>query len=122
VPRQFAAIVALLAGLAVFVAACGGGDDNGGGGAAKETSTPAKQAAAGPTAKCGLGNGQKATGEPIMIGALATKQPGTDFSEIPRTTEAYFNCVNDNGGINGRPVKTSTSRPTRVRPRRSPRS
>jgi branched-chain amino acid transport system substrate-binding protein len=104
-PRQFAAIVALLAGLAVFVAACGSGDDNGGSGAAKETATPAKQAAAGPTAKCGLGNGQKATGEPIMIGALATKQPGTDFSEIPRTTEAYFNCVNDNGGINGRPVK-----------------
>ena len=35
---------------------------------------------------------------------IATKQPGTDFSEIARTAEAYFNCVNDNGGINGRPV------------------
>jgi branched-chain amino acid transport system substrate-binding protein len=104
VPRQLAAVVALLAGLAIFVAACGDSkDEGGGGGAAKETSTPAK--AAGPTAKCGLGNGQKATGEPIKIGALATKQPGTDFSEIPRTTEAYFKCVNDNGGINGRPVE-----------------
>jgi branched-chain amino acid transport system substrate-binding protein len=87
----------------MLVAACGDSDDNGGGGAAKETSTPAK--AAGPTSKCGLGNGQKATGEPIKIGALATKQPGTDFSEIPRTAEAYFKCVNDNGGINGRPVQ-----------------
>jgi branched-chain amino acid transport system substrate-binding protein len=104
VPRQLAAVVALLAGLAIFAAACGdSNDDSGGGGAAKETATPAK--AAGPAAKCGLGNGQKATGEPIKIGALATKQPGTDFSEIPRTTEAYFKCVNDNGGINGRPVE-----------------
>jgi branched-chain amino acid transport system substrate-binding protein len=103
VPRQLAAVVALLAGLAMLVAACGDSDDNGGGGAAKETSTPAK--AAGPTSKCGLGNGQKATGDPIKIGALATKQPGTDFSEIPRTAEAYFKCVNDNGGINGRPVR-----------------
>jgi branched-chain amino acid transport system substrate-binding protein len=103
VPRQLAAVVALLAGLAIFVAACGDSNDEGGGGAAKETATPAK--AAGPTAQCGLGNGQKATGEPIKIGALATKQPGTDFSEIPRTTEAYFKCVNDNGGINGRPVQ-----------------
>jgi branched-chain amino acid transport system substrate-binding protein len=103
VPRQLAAVVALLAGLAIFVAACGDSDDEGGGGAAKETATPAK--AAGPTSKCGLGNGKKATGEPIKIGALATKQPGTDFSEIPRTTEAYFKCVNDNGGINGRPVQ-----------------
>jgi branched-chain amino acid transport system substrate-binding protein len=104
VPRQLAAVVALLAGLAMFVAACGdSNDDSSGGSAAKETATPAK--AAGPAAKCGLGNGQKATGEPIKIGALATKQPGTDFSEIPRTTEAYFKCVNDNGGINGRPVE-----------------
>jgi branched-chain amino acid transport system substrate-binding protein len=104
VPRQLAAVVALLAGLAMFVAACGdSNDDSSGGSAAKETATPAK--AAGPAAKCGLGNGQKATGEPIKIGALATKQPGTDFSEIPRTTEAYFKCVNDNGGINGRPVQ-----------------
>jgi branched-chain amino acid transport system substrate-binding protein len=88
----------------MFAAACGdSNDDSSGGSAAKETATPAK--AAGPAAKCGLGNGQKATGEPIKIGSLATKQPGTDFSEIPRTTEAYFKCVNDNGGINGRPVQ-----------------
>jgi branched-chain amino acid transport system substrate-binding protein len=104
VPRQLAAVVALLVGLAMLVAACGdSNDDSGGSGAAKETSTPAK--AAGPTSKCGLGNGQKASGEAIKIGALATKQPGTDFSEIARTTEAYFKCVNDNGGINGRPVQ-----------------
>src|SRR3954469_15591660 len=93
----------MFVGPAFLVAACGDSNDKSSGGGAKETSTPAK--AAGPTSKCGLGNGQKASGEPIKIGALATKQPGTDFSEIPRTTEAYFKCVNDNGGINGRPVQ-----------------
>ena len=54
---------------------------------------------------CGLGNGQKATGSPIRIGAIATKQPGTDFTDIPVMAQAYFNCVNDNGGIYGHPIK-----------------
>jgi branched-chain amino acid transport system substrate-binding protein len=53
---------------------------------------------------CGLGNGQKASGQPIKLGAIVTKQPGTDFSGITGIAQAYFNCVNDNGGINGRPI------------------
>ena len=56
------------------------------------------------TGKCGLGNGQKATGEPLTLGAIVTKQPGTDFSDITGIANAYFKCVNDNGGINGRPI------------------
>ena len=55
--------------------------------------------------KCGAGTGQKATGEPIKLGAIATKQPGTDFTDIPNMAKAYFDCVNDNGGINGRPIQ-----------------
>jgi len=55
--------------------------------------------------KCGLGNGQKATGDPITLGAIVTKQPGTDFTGITGMAQAYFSCVNDNGGINGRPVR-----------------
>src|SRR6516165_12481600 len=54
---------------------------------------------------CGLGNGKKATGTPIKLGAIATKQPGTDFTDIPNMAKAYFDCVNANGGINGRPIK-----------------
>jgi branched-chain amino acid transport system substrate-binding protein len=54
---------------------------------------------------CGLGNGKKATGSPIKIGAIATKQPGTDFTDIPIMAQAYFNCVNANGGIYGHPIK-----------------
>jgi branched-chain amino acid transport system substrate-binding protein len=46
-----------------------------------------------------------ATGTPINIGAIDTKQPGTDFSDIENMTAAYFACVNANGGINGHPVK-----------------
>jgi branched-chain amino acid transport system substrate-binding protein len=54
---------------------------------------------------CGLGNGKKATGSPIKLGAIATKQPGTDFTDIPNMAKAYFDCVNANGGINGHPIK-----------------
>jgi len=54
---------------------------------------------------CGLGNGTKATGAPIKLGAIATKQPGTDFTDIPVMAKAYFDCVNDNGGIHGRPIQ-----------------
>ena len=53
---------------------------------------------------CGLGTGQKATGTPITLGAISVKQAGTDFTDIPNTANAYFKCVNDNGGIYGHPV------------------
>jgi branched-chain amino acid transport system substrate-binding protein len=53
---------------------------------------------------CGLGTGKKATGTPIKLGAIATKQPGTDFTDIPNTAAAYFKCVNANGGIYGHPI------------------
>ncbi|MGZ4326313.1 MAG: ABC transporter substrate-binding protein, partial [Solirubrobacteraceae bacterium] len=47
----------------------------------------------------------KATGTPIKIGTIDTKQPGTDFSDGPNMITAYYNCVNANGGVNGHPVK-----------------
>jgi branched-chain amino acid transport system substrate-binding protein len=55
--------------------------------------------------ECGMGTGQKATGDPIKIGGIATKVPGIDFTWITGMTKAYFDCVNDNGGINGRPIQ-----------------
>jgi branched-chain amino acid transport system substrate-binding protein len=54
---------------------------------------------------CGLGTGKRATGPAIRIGAIATKQPGTDFTDIPNMAKAYFDCVNNNGGINGRRIQ-----------------
>jgi branched-chain amino acid transport system substrate-binding protein len=84
----------LIAVLALVLAACGGG-----GGGSDKTTAPA----AAP--KCGAGTGQKATGAPIRLGGIATKQPGTDFTDIPNMAKAYFDCVNDNGGIKGRPIE-----------------
>lgn len=54
---------------------------------------------------CGLGTGKKATGAPIKIGGLVTFEPGTDFQDIAKAAAAYFQCVNDNGGIRGRPIR-----------------
>ena len=54
---------------------------------------------------CGLGTGKKATGRPIKIGGIDMLIPGVDFTTIGKVAKAYFDCVNDNGGINGRPVQ-----------------
>jgi branched-chain amino acid transport system substrate-binding protein len=94
------AVAAALA-LAVGFGACGDDEESSGGGGGGEASEPATTA----ELKCGLGNGEKASGEAIKLGAIITKQPGTDFTDITKTAKAYFDCVNDNGGINGRPVE-----------------
>jgi branched-chain amino acid transport system substrate-binding protein len=54
---------------------------------------------------CGLGTGKKATGRPIKIGGIGMLIPGVDFTTIGKVAKAYFDCVNDNGGINGRPIQ-----------------
>jgi branched-chain amino acid transport system substrate-binding protein len=97
-PRA-AALVSLLAALSVVVVACG--DEDTGGSGDKAAATPP----ASSETKCGEGTGKKATGTPIKLGAIATKQPGTDFTDIPNTTKAYFECVNDNGGVKGHPIE-----------------
>lgn len=53
---------------------------------------------------CGLSNGTKASGEPIAIGAVVGKTGPDDFSASTQAAAAYFRCVNENGGIHGRPV------------------
>jgi len=125
--RSALGLAALAVGLAVLVAACGGG---GGTTAAPETTAPETTApettapettapetvptetvAAGGMIQqpgiCGdpSTQGQPATGEPIKIGAMATKVPGIDFTWITKMTGAYFDCVNENGGIHGRPIE-----------------
>jgi branched-chain amino acid transport system substrate-binding protein len=86
------AVFILLLTVTTGLASCSSDDGNG---------TTGDQAAV----KCGAGTGQKATGEPIKLGGIFTKQPGTDFSEIGNAAKAVFDCVNDNGGINGRPIQ-----------------
>jgi len=86
-------VLAALAGCLSLAAACGGMA------ATQGTTAP------GAISGCGLGTGTKATGAPLTLGAIVTKQPGVDFTGITGMAEAYFSCVNDNGGINGRPIK-----------------
>src|SRR5579871_6533374 len=69
------------------------------------SSTRATARAAVATSSCGPKPGVKATGSPINIGTIDTHQPGTDFTDGPNMINAYFQCVNNNGGVNGHPLK-----------------
>src|SRR5438034_1260347 len=72
------------------------------------TGAAAQKVGAGPAtaekSACGLANGKKATGKPIKLGGIFTLVPGVDFTTIGKIANAYFKCVNDNGGINGQPI------------------
>jgi branched-chain amino acid transport system substrate-binding protein len=72
--------------------------------AASATSAASSPAAV-DTSACGSKPGVAATGTPINLGTINTDQPGTSFTDIANMAQAYFNCVNANGGINGHPVK-----------------
>ncbi|OYX02464.1 MAG: branched-chain amino acid ABC transporter substrate-binding protein, partial [Rhizobiales bacterium 32-66-8] len=54
---------------------------------------------------CGNNTGQPAAGEPIIIGAITGQTGPDDFSSATKAANAYFSCVNANGGINGRPIE-----------------
>jgi branched-chain amino acid transport system substrate-binding protein len=108
--RTTAAAVAVVS-LGVL-AACSSGSSSGTGAAATGAASSASSGASSTgsastvsTSSCGTKPGVAATGTPINLGAINTKQPGTDFSDIENMTGAYFACVNANGGINGHPVK-----------------
>jgi branched-chain amino acid transport system substrate-binding protein len=99
---------------AVLLAACGSSSSTsssaagGGGGGSSATSSSggsSSNTASADTSKCGPKPGVQATGTPINVGTIDTKQPGTDFSDGPNMMIAYFNCVNANGGVNGHPLK-----------------
>jgi branched-chain amino acid transport system substrate-binding protein len=53
---------------------------------------------------CGENTGQKATGKPIPVGAVTSMSGIARFKEADEAAKAYFDCVNDNGGIHGRPI------------------
>ena len=50
-------------------------------------------------------SGDEATGEPIKVGSIQGKTGPDDFSSSGQGAKAFFECVNANGGINGRPVE-----------------
>jgi branched-chain amino acid transport system substrate-binding protein len=106
--RVSAALVVLVA--AWLLAACGSSSSSSStttssSAASSATSSTATAASSTSTSSCGPKPGVKATGTPINIGTIDTKQPGTDFSDGPNMINAYFACVNNNGGVNGHPLK-----------------
>jgi branched-chain amino acid transport system substrate-binding protein len=109
--RAAAAVAAALS-LGVLAACSSSSSSSAAGGAGSSASSAPSSASSGSAgagtvsaSACGSKPGVKATGTPINIGAINTKQPGTDFSDIENMTGAYFACVNANGGINGHPIK-----------------
>src|SRR5579884_4204372 len=116
--RRFVVLWAVIA--AVVLAACGSSNSSsssgaaGGSGASSSSAAPAASSSSSgggssggsvPISSCGPKPGVKATGTPINVGTIDTHQPGTDFTDGPNMITAYFNCVNDNGGVNGHPLK-----------------
>ena len=53
---------------------------------------------------CGMNTGEAATGAPVIVGGIHGNAAPGDFSASTDAAKAYFDCVNANGGINGRPV------------------
>jgi branched-chain amino acid transport system substrate-binding protein len=106
-------VLAAIAGI-VAIAGCGSSNSStsaapgaaaSGSTAASATSTSAGSSASANTSQCGPKPGVAATGTPIVLGAINTKQPGTDFTDISNMEAAYFACVNANGGVNGHAIK-----------------
>ncbi len=53
---------------------------------------------------CGANTGVAASGDPIIVGGIHGNAAPGDFSSSTDAAKAYFDCVNANGGIHGRPI------------------
>ena len=69
---------------------------------ATDSSDPADGASGDAT--CGSSPDTEADGEPILVGGIVGETGPADFSSGGDAAAAYFDCVNANGGINGRPI------------------
>src|SRR6478736_2498231 len=95
--RNNAARRTILLAAALAVAGCsssGSSSTSGTGSTPAAGSSSSAGAATVDTSSCGSKPGVKATGTPIPLGAIATNQPGTSFTDIPNMAKAYFDCVN----------------------------
>ncbi len=100
--------IVLAAAIAIAAAGCSSSSSSSSSSSASSSapaSTSSASTSAVSTTQCGTKPGVAATGTPIALGAIVTNQPGTSFTDIPNMANAYFACVNANGGINGHPIK-----------------
>ena len=70
---------------------------------ARLRSAPARRPRRSPSAASARARRRRA--RPIKLGGIDMLIPGVDFTTIGKVAKAYFKCVNDNGGINGRPIQ-----------------
>ena len=91
--------------LALAIGACGSSNDSGGssGGRRRRRRVHHRDRRQPEVRSAATARRHRAT--PSGSAPIITKQPGVDFTDITKTAKAYFDCVNDNGGINGRPVQ-----------------
>jgi len=106
--RPFARTAVAVAGAAVLLTACGGGGDSSAGGGTDTGGSSSDSDATGITdTSIKLGTHMPLTG---------VAAPG--YSEISPGTKAYFDYVNDQGGVNGRKieytVRDDTYNPTKT--------
>src|SRR5215472_15515602 len=103
--RGVVGLVAIIGILAAAGCSSSSTTTGGSGSGSTPSATSTSGTSAVSTSQCGTKPGVAATGTPIPLGAIATNQPGTSFTDIPNMAAAYFACVNANGGINGHPIK-----------------
>ncbi|HEY2507703.1 MAG TPA: ABC transporter substrate-binding protein [Streptosporangiaceae bacterium] len=96
----------------------GCGSSGPGSNASAGSPAPSASSSATATSQCGTRPGVVATGTPIALGGIVTDQSGTSFTDIADMANAYFTCVNHNGGINGHPIKydieTEQTQPSQI--------
>lgn len=126
VPRTRVGLALVATTALLALAGCGSSSSSSssaaGGGASSSSSsasgTSSAAAGGGSTSSCGPKAGVAATGTPINLGTINTKQPGTDFTDQANMAQAFFTCLNANGGINGHPVKyfveTDQTQPSQI--------
>src|SRR6516225_5575440 len=105
--RLAAAAVAVLAAGGVIAGCSSSSSTSSAPGTSTNTSSaaPAASSTAVATSSCGTKPGVAASGTPINLGSIVTDSPAANFTDIANMAQAYFNCVNANGGVNGHPIK-----------------
>jgi branched-chain amino acid transport system substrate-binding protein len=88
---------------AVVIAAVAAGCGSSGSSAGQATPVAATSSGSAKPS-CGARSGKPAGGKPIRVGAVVGKSGPADLSSSSLAAKAYFDCVNANGGIGGRPI------------------
>jgi ABC-type branched-subunit amino acid transport system substrate-binding protein len=94
-------LVALVLGLAAFaLAACGSSSSSSSSSTSTETGGSTEESNSG-------GGGEEASGEPIKVMSMTVVSTELNASEIQESIEARAEMINEEGGINGRPLEVS---------------